>query len=258
MVSEDSTSNPSSSILHQFIISNTINGGQTQFSSEHFDAYATDLSGGSCTYSSLGSVPGGLHSLGERIPRAIDLLHASHQMTHDESDIGHRHLMDLLGASNEPNYHGQRLSLSLGTCTLVSPVHGRQRSLNSSLMSPSGYINIGGNVYTNSSSTSSPSHSCSTTSYGTEFLAAAIGNSKYLKPAQSILDEMVKVSGNAIELSNEKYVKRLARSSKTGSLKLRSELTLEFANIEGCDEKHELETQVLKLITLLEEVINNN
>jgi hypothetical protein len=48
MVSEDSPSNPNSSILHQFIISSTIDASQNQFGREHFDAYATDLSG-SCS-----------------------------------------------------------------------------------------------------------------------------------------------------------------------------------------------------------------
>nr|XP_027091216.1 BEL1-like homeodomain protein 11 isoform X1 [Coffea arabica] len=268
MVSQDSPSNPNTSILHQFIISNSI-ASQNQFGGEHFDAYANGLSGGS-TYDSLGSTPS-LQCFGERIPRSIDIVNAP-QLT-DESDVNHpRHLMDLLGASNEANYHAQRLSLSLGTRTLVSPVAGRQRTLTSTLVDP-GYIisgdnareacnprgdsinssySFGGSVF--AASSTSPNHQSSCISYGTEALAVAISNSKYLRPAQWLLDEVVKVGSKAIDLSNEKYARRLSSSSKRGSLKLRSEINLEFTNNEVFTEKHELQAKLLKLIALLEEV----
>lgn len=266
MVSQDSPSNPNTSMVHQFIISNSI-ASQNQFSGENFDAYANGLSSGS-TYDSLGSMPS-LQSFGERIPRSIDILNAP-QIT-DESHVNHtRHLMDLLGASNEANYQAQRLSLSLGT--LISPVAGRQRSLNSTLVNP-GYIISGdnareacdphGNSINNSysyggsvfaASSTSSNHQSSSTSYGTEAFAVAISDSKYLKPAQLLLDEVVKVGSNAIDLSNEKYARRLSCSSKKGSIKLRSELSMEFTNNDLFTEKHELHAKLLKLVVLLEEV----
>lgn len=265
MVSQDSPLNSNTSILHQFIISNTI-ASQNQFGGEHFDAYANVLSGGS-TYGSLGSAPS-IHPFGERMPRSIDILNHS-QMT-DESDVNHnRHLMDLLGASNDANYHAQRLSLPLGTCTLLSPVSGSQEELNSTLIN-SGYIisgdnaretcnlgsirinksySFGGSVFAPSST--SPNQSFST-SYGTDVFVVAISNSKYLKPAQWILNEVVKVESKAIHLSNEKYARRLSCSSKRGSLKLRSELNMEFTKNEFFN--HELHAKLFKLIALLEEV----
>ncbi|KAL3514683.1 hypothetical protein ACH5RR_027400 [Cinchona calisaya] len=232
MVSQDSPSNPNTSILHQFIISS-----QNQFGGEHFDAYANGLSSGN-TYDSLGSMPS-LQSIGERIPRSIDILNAP-QMTDDQSNINHtRHLMDLPGASNEASCHSQRLSLSLG----------RQRAWNSALINS---YSIGGSVF--AASSTSANHQSSSISYGTEAFAVAISNSKYLKPAQWLLDEMVRVGSKAIDLSNEKYARRLSCDSKRGSLKLRSELNLEFNNNELFSEKHELHAKLLKLIALLEEV----
>ncbi|KAL3505331.1 hypothetical protein ACH5RR_035172 [Cinchona calisaya] len=226
MVSQDSPSNPNTSMLHQFIISNSM-ASQNQFGGDpHFDAYANGLSGGSTYDHSLGSMPNSLHqSFEERMPRTTDILNHSHMS--DESDVNHsRHLMNLLGASNEANYHSQRLSLSLSSCTLVSPVAGSQGTLNSTLINP-GY-SFGGTD---------------------QAFAVAISNSKYLKPAQWLLNEMVNVGSKAIDSSNEKYGRKLSCSSKRGSLKL-----MEFTNNELFTENHELQAKFLKLIALLEEV----
>ncbi|KAI3464908.1 hypothetical protein Pfo_021571 [Paulownia fortunei] len=253
MVSEDSPSNSNSSILHQFIISNSI-ANQNQFGNQHFDAYGTDSVSNSPYPHSL---PLSIQCLGDRMSRSVDLVHAPHLS--DESDISHdRRLMDLLGTSNEAAHPAQRLSLSLGS------VPCRQRPLNSSLLNH-GYLISGeatrescntgldrvindysfaGNAF--APSAASLNQSCST-SYGTESFAAAIGSSKYLKPAQSILQEMVSIGGKEIDASNQKYVEKLSHGSRKGSYGLSSELKAEFSN-------SELYINLLKLLALLEEV----
>ncbi|KAL0325773.1 UNVERIFIED_CONTAM: BEL1-like homeodomain protein 11 [Sesamum radiatum] len=195
MVSEDSPSNSNSSILHQFIISTSI-ANQNHFGNQHFDAYGTTDSVSNSPYPH--SLPLSIQFLGDRISRSVDLVHHAPQLS-DDSDIGHdRRLMDLLGRSTEAAQPAQRLSLSLGS------VPCRQRPLNSSLLNPSYLIsgeaarescNLGIDRVINDYSFTgtaftSLNQSCST-SYGTESFAAAIGSSKYLKPAQSILEEMV-------------------------------------------------------------------
>ncbi|KAK4481447.1 hypothetical protein RD792_012341 [Penstemon davidsonii] len=94
--------------------------------------------------------------------------------------------------------------------------------------------------------------SCST-SYGTE---NASGSSKYLKPAQSLLEEMVSVGSKDIDISNQKYVEKLSHGSKKGYFGLSSELKAEFSNSnsELLGEKHGTYVNLLKLLALLEEV----
>ncbi|CAI9116814.1 OLC1v1018074C3 [Oldenlandia corymbosa var. corymbosa] len=242
MVSQNSPPNLNTSKMYEFIISNS------QFGGENFEGYANALSGGS-PYDSFGSMPHLQSSFAERIiPRSFEqILQAPPQMPDHQPHVSHtRHLMDLIGAANEANYHAQRLSLSLGNCTIVSPVAERHTTLNSSLISDNtgnSNYSFGGNICPSSS-----------TSYGTEAnVAVSISNSKYLKPAQLLLDEVVKVGSKAIDLSNEKYGKRLSRSSRKGSLKLRSELNMELFNNEFFTDKQELHAKLLKLIALLEE-----
>jgi hypothetical protein len=106
---------------------------------------------------------------------------------------------------------------------------------------------------------SSTSLSRPSTSYGTESFAVAIGNSRYLKPAQSLLEEIVHVSCQAVEISNEKYVGKLFPCGQRGSLRLSSELKVELWGIGLVQaEKHELQLKIAKLIALLEEVSPNS
>ncbi|XP_059637057.1 BEL1-like homeodomain protein 11 [Cornus florida] len=262
MVSQDSTPNPASNILHQFIISDSI-ASRNQFENQHFEAYRNELRGSSSGLyppQSLGVLPS-IQSLGERVSRSIDLVHQT-----QESEMNHSgHLMDLLGASNDQaNHHAQRLSLSLDSPHMLIPpsVQYRQRSLNSNLISPN-YLFGGEQARENgdysfasdpfAASSTSANQSCST-SYGAEAFAIAVGSSKYLKPAQSLLEESVNVGGKAVDLSNEKYVRRLSCSSRRGSLGLCSELKAELCNNGLSADKHEFQVTIAKLIGLLEEV----
>ncbi|KAE8057170.1 hypothetical protein FH972_013882 [Carpinus fangiana] len=267
MVSQDSSANPASSSIHPFTISNSIHD-QNHFQNQHFDAYGSALRGSDTLPQSLGVFPS-VQSLGERMSRSIDLVRAS--AVAEEPEISHtRHFMDLLGAANENNHHAQRLSLSLGSHMLVPSVQYRQRSLNSDLISPSYLISgeeardacnpgvehvsndysFTGNAF--AAASSSLNRSCPV-SYGTESFAAVIANSVYLKPAQSLLKEIVNVSGDAVEINNEKYVEKLSRGGR--NLGLSSELKAElYSNGLLSAEKHELQVKISKLISLLDEV----
>lgn len=274
MVSQDSPPHPSSNILHQFIISDSITN-QTQFENQHFDPYGSTFRGGIFP-PPLGVLPS-IQSLGERISRSIDLVQAPNVA--EEPEISQtRHFMDLLGAANESNQHAQRLSLSLGTHMFAPPVQHRHRPWNSDLMNPSyllsreeeeeeareacnvgvGHVNDGYSFAASglASSSTSLSRSCSTL-YGAESLSTAIGQSRYLKPAQLLLEEMVNVGGKAVEMSNEKYVGKLCGGGRRGALSLSSELKAELcgSGVVSADQ-HEFQMKIAKLIALLDEVVS--
>lgn len=270
MVSQESPPNPASSMVHQFILSDSI-PSQSQFEGQSFNAFSSDLRI-SNTFPQSHSVLPSVQSLGERMSRSIDLVQAPSATA--ESEISHtRHLMDLLGAANETNHQAQRLSLSLGSHMLVPQVQYRQRSFNSDIINP-GYevpredvreaynleveqlnndYSLAGSRFPSSSTLLSRP-----TSYGTESFVVAIGNSRYLKPAQSLLEEIVNVGGKAVGISNEKYVVKLFCSGGRGVHGLSSELKAElWSNRLVPAEKHELQLKIARLIALLEEVGTN-
>ncbi|XP_057975787.1 BEL1-like homeodomain protein 11 isoform X2 [Malania oleifera] len=176
----------------------------------------------------------------------------------ERSEISHtRHLMDLLGTANEANHQAQRLSLSLGSCMLVPSVQYGHRSLNSDLLG-SNYLISGAGVREACNLSFSDEYSLASSSFpssdflnrnGTGSLVTVIGNSRYLKPAQYLLEEFVSVGGKAIDLKNDKYVARLSRSRRE-ALGLPSELKDGLLSTE----KHELQIKITNLIALLEEV----
>ncbi|KAH7567218.1 hypothetical protein JRO89_XS07G0033700 [Xanthoceras sorbifolium] len=269
MVSKDSTQNPSSSMLQQFIISDSMSG-QNQFENQHFDAYGSALRGNNTFPQSHGLLPS-IQSLGERMSRSMDLVQAPGVA--EESEMSHtRHLMDLLGASNESNHQTQRLSLSLGSHMFVPSVHYKQRSLNSDIVSAN-YLFCGGGETrevnnpgmehvsddysftggTFTTSSASLNRSCSTD--GTDFFSTAVGNSRFLRPTQSLLEEVVNVGGRNIDLSDDRYIGKLYHHSRRGGLRFSSELKAELCSTGILSaEKHELQMKIAKLISLLEEV----
>lgn len=267
MVSKESPPNPASNMLHQFIMSDSITA--QNLANQHFDAYGPALRGNNTYPQSLGVLPS-IQSLGERISRSMELVHAP-SGAEESSEISHsRHLMDLLGASNENNDQSQRLSLSLNSHMLVPSVHYNQRSLNSDIAVPNylffgdesreacnpgvehvseGYSFTGG---TFSSSSTSLNRSCS--SDGTESFAYAVGSSRFLKPAQTLLEEVVNVGKN-IDMNDERYIRKLYHGSRRGGLRLSSELKAELCSTGILSaEKHEMHLRIAKLISLLEEV----
>ncbi|XP_010672774.2 BEL1-like homeodomain protein 11 [Beta vulgaris subsp. vulgaris] len=254
MVSQETHTNPtSSSSLHHFIISNPITS-QTHFENPHFDAYGSEINirvssnNPFSDHQSLGTTQfPTIQSLGERMSRSINLVHhdPSSVVVHpdDHSDMGHtRHLMDLLGASNEPTHGSNRLSLSLGSQVLHTPQY-RQRALSSDLIHQ---------AYNNLVSSSGDHETCNPGDYSymanSSFTAFSISNSVYLKPAQSILEEVVDLGSKDIELND---VKRLFMSSRGLCAELRAEL---MSNSFLSADKHDLQIKISKLITLLEQV----
>ncbi|TYI75483.1 hypothetical protein E1A91_D06G008000v1 [Gossypium mustelinum] len=124
------------------------------------------------------------------------------------TEISHtRHLMDLLGAPNDSYRHHrtQTLSLSLGSCMLGSSFPGAEDSGDD-------YPFIG---------------------HPTTYV---IGNSRYLIPAQSLLNELVNVG-----------FKNIDETPKLSSEFFRSKIV-------PSPDKHELHITLTKLIGLLEEV----
>ncbi|KAL3640914.1 hypothetical protein CASFOL_015882 [Castilleja foliolosa] len=147
-------------------------------------------------------------------------------------DSHERRLMDLLGTSNDvaSNVPQQRLSLSLG-------------SVSSRLFNPAGYFNAGLDNY--SFAPFSNHHQSCSTSYGNETFV--MGSSRYLKPAQSLLQEMVSVGGCDVDASNQKYVEKLSRAGRKSSYGLSPDLKAEFTDSELC-------VCLLKLLAMLEEL----
>lgn len=214
--------------------------------------------------------------------------HNIQQLSSQASEMSHtRHLMDLLGAANDNNNHQtqQGLSLSLGSHMLVVPTSDeyRNRSLNQGLMiNPTYFMSgqeqtrepcnnqpvvennnltsdyfygSGGSFGSGGSSNNSLLNRSTSTSYGNESFGSVIGNSRYLKPVQSLLEDLVDVGGNVIDRMNEKYAEKLFHASRTGARTLSSELKAEL-RIHGhlLADKHEHQVKIAKLISLLDEV----
>ncbi|XP_073306807.1 BEL1-like homeodomain protein 11 isoform X2 [Primulina huaijiensis] len=197
MVLEDSPSNSNSSILHQFLVLNSI-ADQNQFENQHF----VDCGSQS-------------HSL---MPRSVDLLHAPQLSNESVSRHGTRS-MNLLETSAA--HQAQRLSLSLG-----------------SVMDP-GYI-----IYYNTVLDRATSDYCFAGTGCAFISSAAMGSSKYLKPAQSLLEEMVNIGSKEIDSSNKKYMEKLSRRCQSGSFGYNEELS----------EKPGSCVHLLKFLALLPEV----
>ncbi|CAN1314567.1 BEL1-like homeodomain protein 11 [Linum perenne] len=153
--------------------------------------------------------------------------------SHDSEMSQTRHFMDLLGPTNH-HQQVQRLSLSLQGCQQVSN---------------DDFSFTCNNAFASSSSSSSSN------SYGTEYFFNAMKNSRYLRPAQLLLQEVASVGGKTVEISNETYVMKLIQSRRRGGLV--SELRAELCSINGIlqtAEKQELYMTISKLVALLEEV----
>lgn len=228
MVSPDSSSNPNN--IHQFLISNP-----THYESQPFDAYGVDLRNlGSYPPQSLNVLPT-IQSLGERITRSIDLIQPPHM-------------------TNEPqlNQHqNQKLSLSLGSSLLYPSTQYRDERC---FISEEELQEKTRKCFNPTQYSSSSSLNQSSTFYGTDSLSISVGSSRYLKPTQSLLEEIVSVNGEDLDSTNKVYAGKLSGSGQFGSLRLCSELKAELCSNGLSMEKQELQATLGKLISLLEEV----
>ncbi|CAA0843419.1 Peroxidase 9 [Striga hermonthica] len=156
------------------------------------------------------------------------------------ADMTHEgRLMDFLGTQNP----AQRLSLSLGSgpCSQIRPFSPAHLNPGPDTLLMGDYSFSG--IITNNNH---HDQSCST-SYGQESSAEAIGSSRYLRSAQSLLLEMVSVGGEEIEAHNRKYAHKLSRAGRKDCIGLRPNLHPELSDSELC-------VCLLKLLALLEEV----
>ncbi|KAL6493080.1 hypothetical protein OROGR_032839 [Orobanche gracilis] len=179
---------------------------------------------------------------------STDLVHHHHY----EPDICHEsRLMDLLGTSDDTSNPPQRLSLSLGSSPCRHHDQYIEPTLNSTIFSP-GYLNPGLDRVTMNDFYLTPPHPtsfnhhqpCSAHSYGDESFR------RFLKPAQSLLQEMVSAGGKEIDVSNQNYVEKLSRAGRKGSYGLSSDLDHLRAEFSDC----ELYICLLKLLAMLEEL----
>lgn len=256
-------------VSHKLIMSNSITH-QSQFENQELDAYGSSLRNSNAFPEALGVFPS-IQSIGDRMSRSVDLVQAP--VLVEGSEMSHtRHLMDLLGAANESNHQPQGLSLSLGSHMLVPSNEYRHRPLNPGLMNPNYFMpgqeareacnpaveHLTSDYFFNSGTFASSSTSLNlspSTSYGTESFAAVIGNSRYLKPVQSLLEDLVDVGGSVVDRMNEKYVEKLFHGSRSGARTLSSELKAELRNSGPLlAEKQEQQMKIAKLIALLDEV----
>ncbi|GAB2267708.1 hypothetical protein Dimus_038677 [Dionaea muscipula] len=295
MVSQGNPSNPTSSILHQFLVPI-----QNQFENQqhNFHAYGrSDMSP-----ESIGVYTPTIHhySLGDRlaVSRSMNYVQdpghgvpAGHTHTHAQTHAQtQQHIMDLLGAptpnegninSNNSSSSSSRLSLSLGPQGgfVPSMQQYRQGGLASEQLISASYLasTAGGGGGHGAGdycfpgygfASNSINHRSCSNSYTTEpppppppsLTANGIGNSRYLRAAQSLLDEAANVGGRDIELNQ---VKRLFHGGRGGGRELlsSSELRAELLSFESSSlplpaEKHQLQIKISKLIALLEQVEN--
>ncbi|XP_076949665.1 BEL1-like homeodomain protein 11 [Bidens hawaiensis] len=225
MVQPDSPSNPN--IIHQFLISNS-----THYESQPFEPYIVD-------FRNLGSYAPQSHdagpTIGDRISRSFDLIQAP-AMSY-EPHLNHYH-------------QNKKLSLSLG-CGLLFPsstqCSGERRFLVSDEEKIRKNLNLSEErCYSSLSSLNQASYTC----YGTHSPAG----SRYLKPTQSLLEELVSINVIDLESINKSYASNLSGSGQQGSLQLCSQLKAELCSNGLSIEKQEHQATLGKLISLLEEV----
>lgn len=232
---------PTSNTLHQFLNLDSISN-QTQYENQSLNAFAADLRGNAYHH----SLPT-IQTLGERMSRSIDLLQV--HPTINEAELNQtRQLPNLVETSNETGVPTQKLSLSLG-------YNWMQRPLTSNLMNPMYSCNPEYSISDSCFSSSSASqYQLSSNFYGSESYMISLGDSRYIKPAQALLEEVVSVGEKSVYLNNEKNIRKLSPTDKKGSVGLCSELRSELFNSVLSLEKQELEAKLSKLISLLEEV----
>ncbi|XP_057731721.1 BEL1-like homeodomain protein 11 [Arachis stenosperma] len=214
----------------------------------------------------------------ESIGGVFSIMEPHHHALASGSEMSHtRHLMDLLGAAaNESNHHHhnhhqrrpQGLSLSLGSHMIV-PSHDEysrhnSRSFVNGFMNPNNYFipaqdsravenNLTSDYYFNSATTTT-TFASSSASFGSESFAALIGNSRYLKPVQSLLEDLVDVGGNVVDRINDKYVEKLFHGGRNSSRTLSSQFRNNINTGVLSAEKQEHQIKIAKLISLLDEV----
>ncbi|KAI4374957.1 hypothetical protein MLD38_012889 [Melastoma candidum] len=172
-----------------------------------------------------------------------------------ESEITHtRHLMGLLEATaNNGNGTGnlsRMLSLSLNS-PMLGPNQCNdygQRSFNSEFVNP-GYLAVPGVAR----------EACNVNNGGHAFpvpspLPTTLGNSRYLRPAQSLLEEAVSICDSFGGVPNDSFMQKLCGGRREFA-RFAAELKAELCSHEAISaDKIEIQAKLAKLVSLLEEV----
>ncbi|KAI3440040.1 Homeobox domain-containing protein [Psidium guajava] len=255
MVSHESPPSPMPTAWRQFIPC------ESRFEGPDMSSYGSGLRNNTSFFEPIGAVPS-IQYHGERMPRSTNLVHTPVAVA--ESHITQtRHLVDLLEAANLPHDRAHSLTLSLNS-PLFEPntFQFRHRPLSGAdFYSPrsvvpgeSREVCDTSNGYEFASSSAPRSRQCFA-SCRPDLVPSNVGNSRYLKPAQSLLEEVVSIYGSDGEIANEYYLRKLyGGAGRKAALGLVSELKEEFANNGLSAEKHELQAKLAKLASLLEEV----
>nr|XP_043608726.1 BEL1-like homeodomain protein 11 [Erigeron canadensis] len=215
MVSPNSPSNPNTNNnIHQFLISNPAHY-ETQ---QSYDAYGVDLR-------NFGPYPPH-HSL--NIPLS---------MTNDPQLNQHQ------------DHQNQKLSLSLRSPIFPFPSSTQYSNLQEEKKC---FDNNPSHEYSSSNHQSFyGTESCFSTTTTTN---SSVGSSRYLKPTQSLLEEIVSLNWKDLESTTNSYARKLSASGQNGSLRLCSELKAELISNGLLMDKQDLQATLAKLISLLEEV----
>ncbi|KAF9619367.1 hypothetical protein IFM89_006554 [Coptis chinensis] len=241
MVSQESSMEPNSSSVHPFIFPNTI-ANRNNFGEHDYPVLHSNRIDRNPLPQSQGMLPS-IQSLERRFSRSVELLQPP-SLSEDSQNCTRRNFVNPLEASNETDYQRQRLSLSLGS---HPPFHVLVQSHASHAQHLRDNDSFTSNA--NASTSISQNQSCST-SY--EIFAAVIGNSKFLNPAQSLLEEGVSVGGKSIDLSSDKsIVQRIRNAHGRGAPGVSAQLQAEL-----CSDRFSPDTQtrITKLVFLLDEL----
>ncbi|XXG65500.1 hypothetical protein AAC387_Pa05g3183 [Persea americana] len=272
MVLQDSSSKVStSSVMNQYTFSDMV-VGPTSFEDHGCTSWDGQTS----------NVLPSIQSLGERICRSMDLVQAVGP--EDSEMFRQRHLMNLR-SGKDPDFSsalGKGLSLSIGSHlpsnVLIPSFNYRETEPNVNQVCPS-YLNsregprvqfkqirgdcssCGDGIMDNTYASSSVSHNhFGSITYNEVAASLIIRNSRYLKPAQTLLEEVVSVT-KAVELESHKQLRKeksigrillheLEARKPAGDQKRNALCNNAFSSAN----KHDIQIKITKLVALLEEV----
>ncbi|XP_058086330.1 BEL1-like homeodomain protein 11 isoform X1 [Magnolia sinica] len=204
-----------------------------------------------------------IQTLGERMCRTVDLVHEDDEMCR------RRHLIEC-DRQDYSSSHGQGLSLSLSSypppVMPISSFSYTQTDLHTNQAGCSRSISReeAGDMRFASSAVSQ-SHSGSTSDELVSF-SAVLRNSRYLRPAQKLLEEVVSVSRD-VEFDSDKQLRQDTRITRSGmgALGAAAEAGKNAMNRQKTDvvwshgecspiDMHDIQIRITKLVALLDEV----
>ncbi|XP_077247998.1 BEL1-like homeodomain protein 3 isoform X2 [Tasmannia lanceolata] len=226
-------------------------------------------------FTQLNHVLPSVRSLGERMCRPVDLVQPSWS---EDSEMCPKSNLMILQSGKESEYQdflsaeGKGLSLTLGSHLpsemLIPSFHYKQTNPNLNLVGSSHVIGRGGlrehsrEVYSfcghamdsTYASRVSQNHSNSTSNELPSF-TSMFCYSRYLKPAQNLLEEVVSVGMvDGIDSSKLRKDRVLGVSTKAGNSMITQTRNMFSGNNSLSEETHDIQLRITKLVALLDEV----